>query len=207
MFICVLDFEATCWEGSVNREQMEIIEFPSVLYKIHNKGTGKESVALIDEFHEYCRPVMNPTLTDFCTGLTGIKQETVDAADTLPNVLQRHTEWLLKHTGDGKDVFILTCGAWDLRTMLPLELKNKSLPSHHMYGRYLNIKELFESVYNRKAGGMTDLLSKLRIPLTGRHHSGIDDTRNIAKIFLQMTHDGLTTPILKKHVRKVKIVE
>ncbi len=30
-YLCILDFEATCWEGSVNADEMEIIEFPSVL--------------------------------------------------------------------------------------------------------------------------------------------------------------------------------
>lgn len=185
---------------------MEIIEFPSVLYKIECRGSGRESVALIDEFHEYCRPVLNPVLTEYCTELTGITQEVVDAADVLQNVLKRHCEWLLRQTGDesGKDVLILTCGAWDLRTMLPLEIKNKALAVHHLYGRYLNIKELFESVYGRKGGGMTEMLSKLKIALTGRHHSGIDDTRNIAKIFLQMKRDGLTSRTIKKHVRKVE---
>ena len=33
-YLCVLDFEAICWENSTNKEQMEIIEFPSALYKI-----------------------------------------------------------------------------------------------------------------------------------------------------------------------------
>lgn len=35
-FICVLDFEATCFENNeVARNKMEIIEFPSILYKIN----------------------------------------------------------------------------------------------------------------------------------------------------------------------------
>ena len=37
-YLCVLDFEATCWKDSTNKEKMEIIEFPSVLYKIDEKS-------------------------------------------------------------------------------------------------------------------------------------------------------------------------
>ena len=37
---------------------------------------------------------------------------------------------------------------------------------------------------------MTGMLNFLKIKLEGRHHSGIDDTRNIAKIMLKMINDG-----------------
>lgn len=34
-YICVLDFEATCWNNKQHpRSEMEIIEFPSVLYYV-----------------------------------------------------------------------------------------------------------------------------------------------------------------------------
>jgi inhibitor of KinA sporulation pathway (predicted exonuclease) len=38
---------------------------------------------------------------------------------------------------------------------------------------------------------MTDMLDKLNIPLEGRHHSGIDDSKNTAKIMIKMIQDGL----------------
>lgn len=46
---------------------MEIIEFPTVLI-------DAASLEVIDEFRVYVRPVRNPTLTPFCTSLTGIEQ-------------------------------------------------------------------------------------------------------------------------------------
>ena len=36
-YLCVLDFEATCWDGGKNKDVMEIIEFPSVLYRVREK--------------------------------------------------------------------------------------------------------------------------------------------------------------------------
>jgi ERI1 exoribonuclease 3 len=37
---------------------------------------------------------------------------------------------------------------------------------------------------------MTDLLKHYSIELVGRHHSGIDDTRNIASVVLKMLETG-----------------
>jgi inhibitor of KinA sporulation pathway (predicted exonuclease) len=47
--------------------RQEIIEFPAVLLNCQ-KGEVE------DEFRSYCRPVLNPLLTEFCTELTGITQ-------------------------------------------------------------------------------------------------------------------------------------
>jgi inhibitor of KinA sporulation pathway (predicted exonuclease) len=45
----------------------EIIEFPAVL-------VDTTSQAIVDEFHMYCRPEVNPILSEFCVNLTGIRQ-------------------------------------------------------------------------------------------------------------------------------------
>ena len=37
---------------------------------------------------------------------------------------------------------------------------------------------------------MTDMLEKLNIELVGTHHSGIDDSRNIARIVQKLAKDG-----------------
>jgi len=37
---------------------------------------------------------------------------------------------------------------------------------------------------------MAGMLNYLRLPLEGRHHSGIDDCRNISRIARQMLKDG-----------------
>jgi ERI1 exoribonuclease 3 len=67
-YLLVLDFEATCGEeGGFPQDQMEIIEFPTIVYDLQVK---KE----VGRFHEYVRPVIRPQLTEFCTGLTGITQ-------------------------------------------------------------------------------------------------------------------------------------
>ena len=191
-YFCVLDFESTCDDTTDIKEFREIIEFPSVLYKI-NKKKGKYELALVSEFHEYVRPVILPKLSEFCTNLTGITQDVVDGADVFENVYQRHYDWLKTCTGDVDSVCFVTCGHWDLAVALPKEIADKHITNYYpVYKRYINIKKEFETWYNTKTGSMVSMLSKLKLPLDGRHHSGIDDTRNIAKILIKMCEDDYT---------------
>ncbi len=115
----MLDFEATCDEP-VQRSPMEVIEFPTVVVDTQLRR-------VVDTFHRYIRPVVYPTLTPFCTRLTGIEQATVDAADTFQDVFRAYVLWLetrgymaglASRNPECACVFV-TCGDWDLKTMLP----------------------------------------------------------------------------------------
>ena len=56
--------------------------------------------------------------------------------------------------------------------------------------RYCNIKRPFGEHMQCKPGGMTRMLRTLGLRLEGRHHSGIDDTRNIARIVAALAGRG-----------------
>ena len=114
--ICVLDFEATCdTEGRMRRMDMEIIEFPSVLI-------DSSTMEVVDEFQRFVTP-LKYGVSPFCTELTGITQQTIDEnGRPFLEVLQEHQEWLRSHTGSTKSVIVLTCGDWDLKTMLPIQV-------------------------------------------------------------------------------------
>ena len=90
-YLLVLDFEATCGESGFPREQMEIIEFPTILYDLQMKRE-------VDRFHEYVKPVIRPQLTEFCTQLTGITQ--VSTSDPHAHYCSKPLIWLPR-TGDG----------------------------------------------------------------------------------------------------------
>ena len=90
-FVVVLDFEATCWDKTeTTRSPQEIIEFPGLLVNVQ---TGE----LVAEFHEYVTPDVHPTISGFCTGLTGITQSMVDGGAPLNEVMARHMAWLASH--------------------------------------------------------------------------------------------------------------
>lgn len=188
IYLCVLDFEATCWNTKVSLDRQEIIEFPSVLYEL----TSSNSIIYIGQFSKYVKPVLEPILSDFCTELTGITQEQVNQSNQIEIVFDEHFEWLKLNTPKNAEIYIVTCGAWDIKTMLVKEIKNKKLHYHQVYKRFINIKTEFEYFYKKKAGGMVQMLDYLNYKLEGRHHSGIDDTINISKILLRIISDGHT---------------
>lgn len=185
MYICILDFEATCDEEKGYGH--EIIEFPSVLYKWDETGFVK-----ISEFQEFCRPTQKPKLTEFCKKLTGIKQEWVDAGDDLLEVFKRHYQWIKDNTNNLDNTFyFVTCGHWDLLSMLPTDMRKKKVIDYpKIYRRYINIKFPFENITGEKRMGMAGMLDHLGLKLEGRHHSGIDDSKNIGRMLEELINRG-----------------
>ncbi|CAD7943729.1 unnamed protein product [Amoebophrya sp. A25] len=196
-YFAILDFESTCeWDHSLDPE---VIEFPTVIL-------DAETLEVVAEFREYVRPVVNPNLTRFCTTLTGIRQETVNQADYFPNVYARWKQFI----GQYPNALVITCGDWDVETMLPGQLRHSNL--HDDVERtFCNIKIIFANLlgdprkhksynyYKRKeACGLT---------LEGRHHSGLDDSRNIAKIVRYLVEnygEHVMIPTMFRGIRKLE---
>eukprot|EP01084_Bolivina_argentea_P093249 167746_1 len=59
-----------------------------------------------------------------------------------------------------------------------------------LFHSWINIKDIYEQKYNKRAGGMMRCLKNLGIKHVGRHHSGIDDVKNICNIALKLLNDG-----------------
>jgi inhibitor of KinA sporulation pathway (predicted exonuclease) len=183
--ILIMDFEATCAKD-VKPKNSEIIEFPAVLL-------NGRTFEVVDEFREFVRPtekilpnLREGELTAFCTELTSITQAQVDGAQRLPTVLRNFNTWLATHNLEANAVLPVTCGDWDLKTMLPVECERKRLYVPEALLRWCNIKQLFEHATKQNASGMAGMLWALGLRLEGHHHSGIDDCRNIARIFQRL---------------------
>ncbi len=179
-YFLVLDFEATC-DNATKVKPQEIIEFP--VLKVNAKTMVTESI-----FHTYVRPTAHPILTPFCTKLTGITQDKVDGQPTLVEVLDEFHKWMFKNGLLEPNVTscFVTCGDWDLKTMLPGQCKYFKLPIQDYFRKWVNIKRVFEKATGRAAKGMPGMLTALGLELDGRHHSGIDDSKNIAKILVEL---------------------
>jgi uncharacterized protein (DUF1810 family)/inhibitor of KinA sporulation pathway (predicted exonuclease) len=175
--LIVIDFEATCDEPR-NPDPQEVIEFPAVLIDVARR-------TVIGEFHRYVRPVAHPTLSRFCVDLTGIPQQQVDAADDFPTVLQAYTAWLTANDLGG--VPVATCGDWDLGTLLPPQCRQHGLPIPDWARSWINVKDVFRrSVPGVRSMGLSGMLEQLGLRFEGRPHSGIDDTRNIARVVIAL---------------------
>lgn len=196
-YFVVLDFEATCDEHQVPYPQ-EIIEYPSVLLD----GRTFDEIA---EFSAFVRPLHNPVLTPFCTRLTSITQAQVDQAALFNEVFAQHLAWLRAHElrisdeEDGASFAFVLCGDWDFLTMFPAQCRVctpaiKKIP--HAFRQWINIKKHFAQAQGvAKAPGMDGMLHALGLELTGHHHRGIDDCRNIAKIVRHLALNGTVLQI------------
>jgi len=140
-YYCVIDFEATCELGKSFQYDNEIIEFPAVLLD----GT---TMAEVDaEFHAYVKPVLNPTLTAFCTELTGITQQKVDASDTFPVVLERFEAWMAEHglwpeSPTSKSVAFITDGPWDFRDFVHKQCGISDIKRPAYFNKWINLRHV-----------------------------------------------------------------
>jgi len=75
LYYIVIDFESTCWaDKRAGNPSPEIIEFPAVLFDARMRTIPDGTF-----FQQYVMPTEQPVLSKFCTDLTGIIQEKVDA--------------------------------------------------------------------------------------------------------------------------------
>jgi len=191
-YYLVIDFEATCGK-SIARHQMEIIEFPMVLV---DARMFPAQVVPECEFQVYVKPVINPKLTPFCTDLTKITQAQVDKGvsfcQAFFQIQKRIIDWHLL----GKSVCVVTCGDWDFKTMFPTQLLHTYATTGHkvpypsMFKKWCNISYVVKNYFGG-SGGMKSMLNILDIPLTGCHHSGIDDCHNTAKVVVHVLNEGV----------------
>ncbi|MEN7551746.1 3'-5' exonuclease [Rapidithrix thailandica] len=168
----VLDLEATCWEGSTSHHN-EIIEIGAVLV-----NEQKETVS---EFVQFVKPLKHPRLSDFCKELTSIRQNDVDQAPYFGEALEKFQTWI----GYGQEEYVLC--SWGFYDKKQFEsdcqlhgLSTGWLENHiSLKHQYAKFKKL------RRAIGMKNALQNENMKLTGTHHRGIDDARNIANIFIK----------------------
>jgi ERI1 exoribonuclease 3 len=189
-YFLVLDFEATCEDGDRNYLN-EIIEFPTVVL-------NSETLQNETEFHKYVKPTVNKQLTKFCQELTGIKQEWVDNGEpSLQKCMEAYHEWMMQQGfikndteyGDKSFAFV-TCGDWDLKTMIRGQCKREGIKLPFYFDKWCNLKHAYQEFYHEQAFGMSNMLEKLGLELKGKHHSGIDDCRNIAQVAKAMIEQG-----------------
>lgn len=197
-YFAVIDFEATCEENNIDFHH-EIIEFPIILVDLNK-------MEIVEKFHEYVRPVINPKLTKFCSKLTGISQATVDAADTFPEILDHVEEWLRKHSlGDTVSFAVLTDGPWDMYRFMYNQCEISQIPMPRWSKQWVNIRKAYSNFYQCRRGGIEVMLSNLGMKFEGKPHSGIDDATNIARIALKLMADGCNLTVNEyiqiKHVQ------
>lgn len=168
----IFDLEATCWEKSKGRKN-ETIEIGAVLVN--------EQKEIISEFVQFIKPIVHPELSTFCTELTSIKQEDVDSAPGFLEATTRFKEWF----ACGKEPYVLCSWGFYDRNQLKGDSEIHGLNADWV-DRHISLKHQYQYLRDLRRGiGMKRALENEGFELDGTHHRGIDDARNITKIFLK----------------------
>jgi 3'-5' exoribonuclease 1 len=195
-YYLVFDVEGTCDVESGFDYANEIIEFPVIL-------VDGQTMEKIDTFHRYVRPQLHPKLTEFCIQLTGISQDTVDQAEPFIVVYKEFCEWFASHCPDENECIFVTDGPWDLRDFIEKEFTYYQIERPKFMYQVIDIRKAFVEVFG-KGGNLQEMLTELGLQFEGKPHSGIDDTWNITRIFLELAKrkrmDATTN--LRKHKAK-----
>ncbi|KAI0781150.1 ribonuclease H-like domain-containing protein [Trametes elegans] len=214
----VLDVEATCVEGAGFDYPNEIIEWPVCLLRWKDSPKGKaRELEVVDEFRSFVRPTWRPQLSAFCTALTGITQEQVDSAPPFPDVLDSFQRFLERHgliepeTGRRLARFCFCSdGPYDVRDFVVKQCFISKIPLPPWLAA--DVMDVRRTVGEWHAATAADADKRLsgafpiprRVtlsiprqlhalglePFEGRQHSGIDDTRNISRLVVELARRG-----------------
>ncbi|CAB4058671.1 THEX1 [Lepeophtheirus salmonis] len=185
-YFVVIDFEATCEERNPSNYKHEIIEFPAVLI-------SSRTAEVVDTFHEYIRPLINPNLSTFCKNLTGISQKTVNARS--------------KYTFS-----LVTDGPFDMGRFLYLQTRHSSIAFPEYASKWVNLRKCFinyykpsyNNIHKTSTPGLQAMLTSLGMEFEGSPHSGIDDAKNIARIVIRLLKDQAYIRVNEKIVLLVE---
>ncbi len=166
----IVDLEATCWPKP-HAQTSEIIEIGAL--RMSREGE------VVDEFSQFVKPQLNSVLSEFCINLTSIGQEMIDSAAVFSEVVSAFQAWIQ----EGGDSYCLcSWGFYDRKQFkqdCELHTLNTSWLRPHISikHQYAELNQLTHPV------GMAAALKREKLSLKGTHHRGIDDARNIARIF------------------------
>jgi 3'-5' exoribonuclease 1 len=168
----IYDLEATCWDESEPGLESEIIEIGA--YKLNQFGEIR------GKFDRFVRPVLNPTLSNFCRKLTTIDQVDVNRAKNFPEVIEEFKSWA--RIGE-EDYVLCSWGNFD-RKMFVKDCKLHQLEPEWAE-EHINLKEQYTRINRLHRGlGLQRTCKREGIEFTGVPHRGISDAENLVKIFL-----------------------
>jgi len=173
MTYIIFDLEATCWEdrNDPRNRDSEIIEIGAV--KVNEK------LQVIDSFQYFIRPTTHSKLSDFCKNLTHITQQQVDKASDFETVFSKFKTWVQQ---DGMDYYLCSWGFYD-KKMLQIESKRHRLNTYWFDDAHVSVKHEYARITNTKLRGLGRALKDHCWEFDGTAHRGIDDAKNIVKLF------------------------
>lgn len=166
----VFDLEATCWKDKRPQQVSEIIEIGAVKLD--------EDLNEVGIFEKFVRPTISPVLSDFCKDLTSIGQYDVDNATGFKEV-----DYLFKRWCEG--ACLCSWGYYDLKKYNDDCYLHRVLP---WIERHISVKHQYAVIrgIRDKGCGISEALGREGLKFEGTKHRGIDDAKNIVRIFTKI---------------------
>jgi inhibitor of KinA sporulation pathway (predicted exonuclease) len=136
---------------------------------------------ILDTFNRFVQPILNPKLSYFCTDLTTIEQINIDRSKKFPDVIDDFQEWA---EIDYEDYLLCSWGNFD-KKMLIQDCELHDIESDWV-DKHINLKRQYHEIKRlRKMRGLKYAVEKEGFDFDGTHHRGIDDAKNLAKLFVK----------------------
>ncbi len=181
----IIDLEATCDNSEdktslFDRDQSEIIEIGACLIN--------DDYAVVDQFQTFIKPVIQPTLTLFCTQLTSIVQSDVDKAPGFAQAQALLDEWFRScESVHGPIEAWCSWGGYDYRQFLRSNKQMDCEPGYFLSKPHLNLKDIYIKLHKpvlkkKRSVGVGLALKQQKLVFEGTAHRALDDALNIARL-------------------------
>ncbi|MEE4594931.1 3'-5' exonuclease [Streptomyces sp. DSM 41524] len=193
----VFDLEFTTWPGALEQDWSEpgqLREIVQIGALRISTGSSADAYSVVEEYVAMVRPVINPRLSPFFTGLTGIDQRTVDREGVAP--AEAIGDFLAFCRGQsvlsyGNDMVVLGENVGWARARGE-EVKNGFLTTP-----FLNIRPWLNTLAPMTASANSGRLWEalgLPKPAAGKEHSALFDCYSIAAAIGHVRAGGATLP-------------
>lgn len=171
--VLVIDVESTCWEPPEFQPKNEISEIIEIGIAVVNIKT-----LLITANASIIIKPAKSKVSQFCTKLTTLTQKDVDIGCTFEQAMG-----ILRNKYLSENRTFVSWGDYDRKMF---ERNSKDYGVKYPFGpRHMNLKNSFTMLHGLDhEPGLDSALDHLGMALEGTHHRGIDDAKNIAKIFI-----------------------
>jgi inhibitor of KinA sporulation pathway (predicted exonuclease) len=171
-------------EFTVIRKQewlAEIIEIGAVKVK---EADGK--LEITDTFQSFVKPLRDSSFTQHTTTFTGITQQDIQSAPSLPYAIDAFRTWI------GTESYFMCAWGPDDKYQLV-----KSCNEHKISLEWIRNHNDIQKQFSRNRStdtayrqiGLKKALEMMEISFEGSHHRAVDDAANTAKVFIAAFED------------------
>lgn len=81
------------------------------------------------------------------------------------------------------------CRPWDMSRFMYMQCRHNKIPFPRWGRRWINLRKSYSNFYQCRRTKLNEMLKSLGMTFEGHLHSGLDDSRNIARIAVRLLED------------------